>query len=50
MGRVWINVHNPKDRVIVEKEGKNNVPIINNVLSIWKMKEWKSDINISDDS
>ena len=39
MRRIWINIHDPKDRIIVEKESKNNVPVVNNVLSKQKQRD-----------
>ena len=50
MERVWINIHDPKGRVIVEEGSENNVPVINNVLSKQKTKGQKSNVNINDDS
>ena len=50
MGGIRINIHDPKDSIVIEKRSKKNILIINNVLSKRKMKRKKSDIDISNDS
>ena len=48
--RIWINVHDPKIDIIVKERNKKNIFVTNNVFVKWKLKRWKSDINIYDDS
>ena len=50
MGRIRINVHNPEDSIVIEEWSKKDVTMINNVLSKWKIKRRKSDIDVSNDS
>ena len=50
MERIRINIHDPEDGIVIEEWSKKNVTMINNVLSKWKMKRKKSDIDVSNDS
>ena len=47
---VWINVHQIKDKVIIEKRNKKNIPMAVNVLTKKKSKQEEMNIDISDDS
>ena len=48
MGQIRVNIHQPKNIVIVEKRNEKNVFIINNIIAKRKAKRWKSDVYIND--
>jgi len=47
---IRINVHNPKDRIVIEKERKENVSMINDVFSKRELKGEKMNIDVTNDS
>ena len=50
MGGIRINIHDPKDSIVIEKRGENNVSMINNVFTKWKTKRKKSNIDVNNNS
>ena len=50
MRSIRINVHNPKDRIVIEKGRKKNVSMINDVFLKRELKEGKMNIDVTNDS
>ena len=47
---IRINVHNPKDRIVIEKGCKKNISMINDIFSKRELKGGKTNIDITNDS
>ena len=50
MRRVWINVYQIENRVIVEKRDERNISIVINIFAESKAQQREVDVNISGDS
>jgi len=50
MRGIRIDIHDPKNVVIVKKWNKKNIPVVNNVFLKQKTKRRKSDVNINNNS